>query len=162
MKSNVCLNCFKIIDDKTNSKIILPCKCVVCDKGELWNYFTVQNVISDNFTCLCGYKYEPKDFYNLGAECNKIENFELILLLINIFNKSILKKGCCKCGENGKLEKIEYEQEDKHSFCFERYLKFKKYNINLEHLMCKGCKKSLKNNMFFCIYCNKNHLYISI
>ena len=161
LKSNVCLNCLKIVDNKNSYNINLPCKCFICDKGELWNYFTVQNEISDNFTCICGYKYEPKDLYNLGIECNKIGNFELILLLINIFNKSILTKGCCVCGKNGKQEKIEYEPENKSSFCFENYLKLHKYNINLDHTMCKECKKKFKNQMFFCHYCNRNHLFIS-
>ena len=157
LKSSVCLNCLKIIENKNNYNVILPCKCFVCNKGELWNYFTIQNEISDNFTCICGYKYDPKDLYNLGT----IENFELNLLLTNIFNKSILTKGCCICGKNGKQVKIQYKPEDKSSFCFENYFKLQKYNINLGHTMCIECKKRFKNQMFFCRYCNRNHFYIS-
>ena len=160
LKKFVCIKCLKIIDNKKNNNIIFPCGCRICNIEELENYFTVQNEISENYQCICGYKYEPKDLYNLCVECDKIECSFLILLIINIFNKSILSKGCCVCGKSNQLDKIEYKPESKSFFCFENYLKKHDINYNLDHSMCKECKRRYKNQQFNCFYCNRIHLYI--
>ena len=159
LKRFVCIKCFKILD-KNKIIVNLPCKCCICDKDELENYLLIQNILSDNFTCICGYKYESKDLYNLSIECNKVGSISLILFLINIFNKSILTRGCSGCGKIGKFEKIKYEPEDKSTFCFENYLKLRDANVNLDHNMCKDCKRRYKNQKFICYYCNKIHLCI--
>ena len=160
IKKFVCLKCLNIIEIKKNNNVIFPCGCCICNKKEFENYFTEQNEISENYTCLCGYKYESKDLYQLAIECNKIGSDSLILFIINIFNKSILTKGCSGCGKSEKREKINYEPENKSSFCFENYLKIKKINYNLDHSFCKECKRRYKNQQFFCFYCKRNHLYI--
>ncbi len=160
IKSFICIKCFKLIDEKKNNIVNLPCQCRFCDKDELENYFTVQNVISNNFSCICGYKYEPKDLYDLSKECYRIGSKILILFLINIFNKNILNDGCSGCGRIGKFEKIQYKPEDSNSFCFENYLQLNNININLDHNMCKECKRRYKNQQFVCYYCKKIHLFI--
>ena len=160
LKNFVCIKCFEIVDNNKNTIVKFPCGCRICNKEELETYFTVQSEIKDNFKCICGYKYEPKDLYDLSIECNKVGSSLLILLIINIFNKSILSKGCSGCGKTKNLEKIEYEPEAKSLFCFENYLKLHNFNMNLDHLMCRECKSRYKNQKFMCFYCNRIHLYL--
>ena len=160
IKKFVCLKCLNIIDKKHNNNVVnFPCGCCICKKQEFENYFTEQNEISENYTCICGYKYESKDLYKLCEECNKIGCDSLILFIINIFNKSILTKGCSGCGKSEKTEKINYIPE-KYSFCFENYLKERNINLNLDHSLCKECKKILENQQFLCFYCKRFHLYL--
>lgn len=66
LKQFVCIKCFKIVDGNKNNYANLPCGCRICNKEELENYFTSQNILSDNFICICGSKYMPKDLYDLS------------------------------------------------------------------------------------------------
>ena len=159
LKQYVCLSCLKPIDIKINSKIKFPCGCGICNKDELEKYFTEQNInLTDNYTCLCGYKYQPKDYYSLAEECYKFRNISICLMIINIFHKEILSKGCCGCGKKNKDIEIKYkaEKSDDNEFLIENYLK-----ANLMHYFCKSCAKKFKNQKFVCFYCNKVHIYIS-
>ena len=119
--------------------------------------FTEQNILSENYQCLCEYKYQPKDFYALAEECKKAGSECICLLIINIFHKDILSKGCCGCGSKQKDMKIKYqiEKNNKNEFFFEDY-----YLNSLVHFFCKNCDKRLKNQKFNCPYCNKIHLYL--
>ena len=158
LKKLVCIKCFKIFDDKNVNAFNFPCGCSICNKEELENYFTVQNIISSEYKCICGYNYEPKDFYNLCEECDKIDCSILILFIINIFNKSILCKGCSRCGNTKKNKfKINYKP-DTNGFCFENYIHTK--NFSLDHFMCEDCIKKNEEPKYICFYCKKNHLYI--
>ena len=159
LKSSVCIKCYKEIDDKKNNVVKFPCGCRICDKEELDQYFTTQNEITDKYTCICGYKYEPKDLYKLGEECFKIKDDLIILLIINIFNKSILCKGCSGCGNSKKEESIIKYKPDESTFCFEKYIKSLKKDFSLDHFLCKNCKKKYDNQNYICFYCNKMHLY---
>ncbi len=159
LKSSVCIKCYKIIDESKNKVVKFPCGCRICDKEELEQYFTIQNEITDNYTCICGYKYEPKDLYRLCEECYKIEDNLIILLIINIFNKSILCKGCSGCGDPKKEDtKIKYKP-DESTFCVENYIKSIKQDFSLDHFLCKNCKKKYNNQNYICFFCNKMHLY---
>ena len=161
LKKLVCISCFKCINEENNSRVIFPCGCAVCNKNELEKFFTEQNyILSDNYTCICGYKYQPKDFYSLAEVSNKIGIEGICFLLINIFYKDILSKGCCGCGSKNKLKEIRYkvEKNDDNEFFFEDYLKSSK--INLIHNFCESCEKKYKNQKFICKFCNKIHLYI--
>ena len=161
LKKLVCISCFKCINEENNSRVIFPCGCAVCNKNELEKFFTEQNyILSDNYTCICGYKYQPKDFYSLAEVSNKIGIEGICFLLINIFYKDILSKGCCGCGSKNKLKEIKYkvEKSDDNEFFFEDYLKLSK--INLIHNFCESCEKKYKNQKFVCKFCNKIHLYI--
>ena len=159
LKSSVCIKCYKVIDDNKNKVVKFPCGCRICDKEELEQYFTIQNEITDNYTCICGYKYEPKDLYRLCEECYKIEDNLIILLIINIFNKSILCKGCSGCGDQQKEgTKIKYKP-DESTFCFEKYIKSIKQDFSLDHFLCKKCKKKYENQNYICFFCKKMHLY---
>ena len=159
LKSSVCIKCYKIIDNKKNNVVKFPCGCRICNKEELEQYFTIQNEITDNYTCICGYKYEPKDLYSLCEECYKIEDNLIILLIINIFNKNILCKGCSGCGSQNKEDtKIKY-MPDESTFCFEKYIKSIKQDFSLDHFLCKNCKKKYNNQNYICFYCKKMHLY---
>ena len=161
VKKFVCISCFKYIDEKNDSRVLFPCGCAVCNKNELEKYFTEQNyILSDNYTCICGYKFQPKDFYALAEVCNKIGCEGICFLIINIFYKDILSKGCCGCGSKNKFKEIKYsvEKSDDNEFFFEEYLKSSK--INLVHNFCESCEKKYKNQKFFCSFCNKIHLYI--
>ena len=160
LKQFVCISCLKPIDKNNNSKVKFPCGCAICNKDELEKYFTEQNILSDNYICLCGYKYQPKDFYFLAEESNKIGNDCICFLTINIFYKDILSKGCCRCGSKKKFTEIKYkvEKNNTNEFSFEDYLKSN--NINLVHYLCKDCEKKYKNQKFVCYFCNKIHIYI--
>ena len=161
LKQLVCIYCLKVIDENNKFKVKFPCGCAVCNKEELEKYFTELNVIlSDNYTCLCGYKYEPKDFYSLFEESYKIGSECICLMIINIFHKDILSKGCCGCGSENKFKEIKYkvEKSEDNEIFFEDYLK--SINFNLVHYFCKTCDKNYKNKKFFCYFCNKIHLYI--
>ena len=160
LKQFVCISCLKPIDKNNNSKVKFPCGCAICNKDELEKYFTEQNILSDNYICLCGYKYQPKDFYFLAEESNKIGNDCICFLTINIFYKDILSKGCCRCGSKKKFTEIKYkvEKNNPNEFSFEDYLKSN--NINLVHYLCKDCEKKYKNQKFVCYFCNKIHIYI--
>ena len=157
IKQFACLYCRKKIDTKNNSKVKFPCGCAVCNKDELEKFFTEQNILSENYQCLCEYKYQPKDFYALAEECKKAGSECICLLIINIFHKDILSKGCCGCGSKQKDMKIKYqiEKNNKNEFFFEDY-----YLNSLVHFFCKNCDKRLKNQKFICHYCNKIHLYL--
>ena len=160
LKNNVCLKCFRAIEKKDSKMVDFPCGCCICNKDEFEIYFTVDNVISDKYTCICGYKYEPKDLYDLTVQCNKIGCDSIILFVINIFFKFILNRGCSGCGKNNKCEEITYDVDKKSSFCFENYLKLKNCNnINLVHLMCKDCKRKYRNQKYECYFCKRIHIY---
>ena len=159
LKSSVCIKCYKVIDDKKNKVVKFPCGCRICDKEELEQYFTIQNEITDNYICICGHKYEPKDLYKLCEECYKIEDRLIILLIINIFNKSILCKGCSGCGSPKKEDNIINYLPDESTFCVENYIKSVKKDFSLDHFLCKNCKKKYDNQNYICFYCNKMHLY---
>jgi hypothetical protein len=159
LKASVCIKCCKAIDEKKIKVVKFPCGCRICDKEELEQYFTIQNEITDNYTCICGYKYEPKDLYRLCEECYKIEENLIILLIINIFNKNILCKGCSGCGDQQKEgTKIKYKP-DESTFCFEKYIKSIKQDFSLDHFLCKKCKKKYENQNYICFFCKKMHLY---
>ena len=160
LRQFVCLKCYKITEDKNEKMIDFPCGCCICNKEEFENYFTVEKEISDNYQCICGYKFTPKDLYYLTIQCNKVGCDLIILFIINIFNKSILSKGCCICGEDKKRLQIKYEPENS-IFCFENYLKLKRININLDHFMCIQCKNKFENQQFLCYYCDRIHLCIT-
>ena len=160
IKQFVCVYCLKTIVENNNSRVIFPCGCAVCNKEELEQYFTEQNInLSGNYMCICGYKYQPKDLYALAEECNKIGIDCICLLIINIFHKNILSEGCCGCGIKKKDYEIKYkvENDNVNDFCFETYLKSSK--INLMHFLCKSCEKKYQNQKFLCYFCNKIHLY---
>ena len=161
LKQFVCVSCLKTIDKNNNSRVKFPCGCGICNKDELEKYFTEQNILSDNYKCLCGYQYQPKDFYFLAEESNKIGSDCICFLTINIFYKDILSKGCCKCGSKNKFKEIKYkvDKDNDNDFCFEDYLKSNK--INLVHYVCKDCEKKYKNQKFVCLFCNKIHIYIN-
>ena len=158
IKQFVCLQCFKVIDEKDINKIKFPCGCAVCNKDDLQKYFTEGNpLLSDEYQCLCGYKYTPKDFYELFEECYKITSDCICLLIINIFHKNILSKGCCGCGNKKKEIKINYKADKSNLYCFENYLN--KSHINLDHFMCTNCEKKYQNQEFICFFCKKIHFY---
>jgi hypothetical protein len=162
LKKYVCLKCFRTFENKDNKMADFPCGCCICNKDEFESYFTIDNVITDNYKCVCGYKYGPKDFYDLTIQGNKVGCDTIILFIINIFNKCILNKGCCACGKNNNCEEIFYDIDEKGSFCFENFLKLKNCNnINLVHSMCKDCRRMYMNQKFECYFCKRNHIYMA-
>ena len=156
IKQFVCIYCLKEIDIKNNLKMIFPCGCAVCNKDDLEKYFTEQNILTENYQCLCEYKYQPKDLYALAEECKKAGSECICLLIINIFHKDILSRGCCGCGSKQKDIKIKYkiEKSNNNEFFFEDYLN------SLTHFFCTNCDNRLKNQQFICKYCNKFHIYL--
>ena len=74
-------------------------------------------------------------------------------MIINIFHKDILSKGCCSCGSKNKFKEIKYkvEKSDDNEFCFEDYLK--SISFNLVHYFCQECDKKNKNKKFICCFC---------
>ena len=156
IKQFVCIYCLKEIDIKNNLKMIFPCGCAVCNKDDLEKYFTEQNILTENYQCLCEYKYQPKDLYALAEECKKAGSECICLLIINIFHKDILSRGCCGCGSKQKDIKIKYkiEKSNNNEFFFEDYLN------SLTHFFCTNCDDRLKNQQFICKYCNKFHIYL--
>ena len=161
LRQYVCLKCYKVIDNKDSKNVDFPCGCCICNKEEFENYFTVETQITDNYICICGYIYKPKDLYSLAIQCNKIQCDLILLFIINIFNKFILTKGCCVCGKDEKRNEIKYELENQSYFCFENFLQLKQCNINLDHFICYQCKKKFEKQQFLCFYCNRIHLYVS-
>ena len=162
LKQFVCVSCIKPISTKNKTRVKFPCGCGICNKEELEKYFTEKNIIlSDDYSCICGYKYEPKDYYALIEECNKIGSECICLLIINIFNKNILNQGCCGCGSKNKDKEIKYkvEKSEDNEFLLENYLKSS--IINLMHYFCKSCEKKYRNQKFVCYFCNKIHIYIA-
>ena len=162
LKNYVCLKCCRVIEKKDNKMVDFPCQCCICNRKEFENYFMDENEISNNYKCICGYEYESKDLYDLTIQCNKIGCNSIILIIINIFNKSILSKGCCVCGKDIEREKIIYEPENKSSFCFENYLSLNNLQISLDHFMCRNCKSNSRNQKFDCYYCNRTHILLKI
>ena len=156
IKQFVCIYCLKKIGTKNNSKMIFPCGCAVCNKDELEKYFTEQNILSEDYQCLCEYKYQPKDLYTLAEKCKKAGSESICFLIINIFHKYILYRGCCGCGSKQKDIQIKYkiEKSNTNEFFFEDYLN------SLTHFFCKNCDNKYKNQQFICNYCNKIHVYL--
>ena len=157
IKQFVCIYCLKVIDIKKNSKVIFPCGCAVCNKDELEKFFTEQNILSEDYQCLCEYKYQPKDLYTLAEKCKKAGSESICFLIINIFHKYILYRGCCGCGSKQKDIQIKYKiiKSNSDEFFFEDYLN------SLAHFFCKNCDNKYKNQQFICYYCNKIHVYLA-
>ena len=162
IKQFVCIYCLKTIDLTNNLKVIFPCGCALCNKDELEKYFTEQNIVlSDNYICLCGHKYQSEEYFLLAEECNRVGSECICLMVINIFNKDILSKGCCGCGSNKKDIVIKYKNgnDANNNLSFETYLNANK--ISLVHYFCKKCKERYNKKVFICKVCNKIHILIN-
>ena len=168
IKQKICLLCNgEIINNNIfNEVITLPCKCKLCSKKCVDDFFkNVENLNEKKLCneecvyipfsfCFCGYKYKYNDFIDI---INKMENFGYNAY-IKIFREALemnLNYTCFICRENFNKEQTFFEIVIKNDKNEER-----------SHLLCQTChlknKIHINNRLdgkaeFNCEFCQEKH-----
>ena len=148
LKKRVCIACSEEI--KNNNCIILPCKCRICSKEHLNNYFSFYQDLARGFLCRC------KELYNRHMMMELILIKELnndIIWRINYYFQKKLDYICCICAKSGNIRGYSSTLISLEKPEFNRFL------YSLKHYFCAQCTDTNKSNEFFCQICQMRHLF---
>ena len=149
-KKKICIACLTNI--KTSSFIELPCKCRICSKEHLNQYFSYYNNYSQKFYCRCKKEYDVHMMFKIGT----IKELNIkIFQVIGYYFQRQLDNCCCICKVTGKPvgrsnSIISLENNDNNTFLH-----------SLFHYFCANCCKLYQNTEFDCQICQMKHFWNS-
>ena len=150
LKKKICIYCSNEVNN--DSFIELPCKCRICSKEHLNNYFTLYNNYTISFTCRCKMTYNTDMMFKLGL--NKQLNEKNHILIRNYFQRK-LNFCCCICSKSTNLVGrsntiVCLENPENNSFIRE-----------IVHIFCDNCCRKFQNSEFNCQICHMKHFWNS-
>jgi hypothetical protein len=149
IKSLICIYCNKDINEKSKSKLVLPCNCCLCCKkciNDFYNFIIRSLPFKENMICFCGHIY---DFSYVNSFVKKYNNY---LINCEELLKYYIDKSSNKCFNCLNI--------------FENVIKCEVINNNFTinkkiiHFFCKDClTKIKKDTLFKCTFCSVEHQF---